>query len=353
MLSLQEKTGAESPGMAIVLHNLGVSYTQLGRGADAETAFRRSLAITQKTLGSNTVEAANTQHCLGSLYGLVGRFSEAEPLLRSALATEQKLLGPGDRSVALTLAELGDLEAALGRLSSARSLLLRALEIAAAPGVEDARLASILARLGVLYLSFGELKNAERSCVRAAGIFERVNGPHHLTTAQVLISLANIARLKRRHAEADALLERARAGFARTFGPTARSGLILMYQAENQADRGHFNLAEPLYKQALAQLELDFGSEANDLGLALSSFANIYIRQKKYAEAEPLLRRAVAISEKVLGPQHPTVGNQLRAYAAILRRLKRKSEAEQFEVRAQSIATVSQHRVELSELRKH
>jgi tetratricopeptide (TPR) repeat protein len=355
MLTIQEKTAADSLGMAIVLHNLGVCYTELGRGAEAETALRRSLAITEKILGSNNIEAANTRHCLGSLYGLVGRFSEAEYFLRSALATKEKLLGSRDRSVAQTLAELGDLEFARGRFLSARSVLSRALEIATTPGVQDARLAGILARLGLVYLSLGELENAERACVRASGICERLNGPYHVATAQVLITLANIARLKRRHDEADALLARAREGFARTFGPSTRGGFILMFQAENEAEIGRFSLAEHLYKQSLAQLELDLGSENYKVGLALSTFANLYTRQKKYAEAEPLLRRALAISEKALGPQHPTVGNQLAAYAALLRRLKRKSEAEQFEARAQSIraiATLSKHRGDVGELRR-
>jgi tetratricopeptide (TPR) repeat protein len=312
------------------------------------------LAIDEKTLGTNCIEAANTRHSLGSLYALVGRFTEAEPLLRSALVTKQKLLGPRDPSVALTLAELGDLELIRGRPLTARHLLLRALEITETPGAEDARLAAMLYRLGQVHLALGELENAERSSVRATEIFERVNGPHHVTTAQTLVSLGHIARQKRRYTEADALLERAQEGFTRSLGPSAQSSVLLMQRAENQADAGRFGLAELLYKQGLAQLELDHGSESYRVGLALSSFVKVYTRQKKYVEAEPLLRRALAISEKALGPQHPAVGNQLTAYAAILRRLKRKSEAEQFEARAHSIqaAAVSNHRVDVSELRR-
>src|SRR5688572_4113316 len=54
-LTFQEKTAADSPAVALVLHNLGVCYTQLGRSVEAETALQRSLAITEKILGSDTI----------------------------------------------------------------------------------------------------------------------------------------------------------------------------------------------------------------------------------------------------------------------------------------------------------
>jgi len=237
----------------------------------------------------------------------------------------------------VTLTELGEIELARGRPLNARSLQLRALEIADASGVEDTRLASILARLALVYLYLSELNNAERSATRAVGIFERVNGPYHVATAQVLITFGNIARLKHRHDEAAALFSRAWEGFARSLGTRTGSGNILIFEAENEADRERFSVAEALYTEAVAQLEQDFGSENFHIGIALSSFGDIYTRQKKYAQAEPLLRRALIICEKTLGPQHPAVAHQLTAYASVLRRLKRKSEAEQFEARARSV----------------
>ena len=297
-LNVLENTDADSPAIAITLHNLGMCYRQLGRAAESEIAFRKSLVFAENVLGSDTLEAANTRHSLGSLYCLMGRFSEAESHLRSALATKEKMLAPKDGSIALTLAELGDLELARGRFLYARSLQQRAVRMAQESGIEDARLAGILSRLGVVYLSLGELDNAERTCERSAQIFERVNGPSHVNTAQVLINLGNIARMRRRHDEADALFVRAQEGFSRTFGTNKRDAYILMFQAENEADRGRFSLAERLYKEAVGSLEQDVGSESHKFGLALSIFATVYIRQKKYAEAEPLLRRALAVSKK-------------------------------------------------------
>jgi tetratricopeptide (TPR) repeat protein len=76
-------------------------------------------------------------------------------------------------------------------------------------------------------------------------------------------------------------------------------------------DAGDYEIAEPLYKRALAITEKVLGPEHPGVATSLTNFAWLYWAQARLAEAEPLTKRALAIREKVLGPGHPEVASEL------------------------------------------
>ena len=71
-------------------------------------------------------------------------------------------------------------------------------------------------------------------------------------------------------------------------------------------DRGEYDLAEPLYKRALAIREKALGPGHPGTARSLNNLATLYGNQGKYDLAEPLYKRALAIEEKALGPDHPS-----------------------------------------------
>ena len=74
------------------------------------------------------------------------------------------------------------------------------------------------------------------------------------------------------------------------------------------AGQGRDDLAEPLYKRAIALMEKSLGLETPLISAELTNLAALYQRQGRLAEAEPLFKRALAVSEKGLSREHPDVG---------------------------------------------
>ena len=62
----------------------------MGRYAEAEPLYRRSLAIREKQLGPDHPDVATSLNNLADLYRSMGRYAEAEPLYRRSLAIREK-----------------------------------------------------------------------------------------------------------------------------------------------------------------------------------------------------------------------------------------------------------------------
>jgi CHAT domain-containing protein len=103
------------------------------------------------------------------------------------------------------------------------------------------------------------------------------------------------------------------------------------------AGQGHDDLAEPLYKRAIALMERSLGLETPLLGTELSNLAALYQRQGRYAEAEPLFKRALAVREKGLSREHPDVGQSLNNLATLYVKQQHYADAEPLFQRALAI----------------
>uniref|UniRef100_A0A672MFG5 Kinesin light chain n=1 Tax=Sinocyclocheilus grahami TaxID=75366 RepID=A0A672MFG5_SINGR len=78
--------------------------------------------------------------------------------------------------------------------------------------------------------------------------------------------------------------------------------LVIQY-----ASQGRYEVAVPLCKQALEDLEKTSGHDHPDVATMLNILALVYRDQNKYKEAANLLNDALAIREKTLGRDHPAV----------------------------------------------
>nr|XP_009289941.1 kinesin light chain 3 isoform X2 [Danio rerio] len=78
--------------------------------------------------------------------------------------------------------------------------------------------------------------------------------------------------------------------------------LVIQY-----ASQGRYEVAVPLCKQALEDLEKSSGHSHPDVATMLNILALVYRDQNKYKEAASLLNDALAIREKTLGMDHPAV----------------------------------------------
>ncbi|WP_454652106.1 tetratricopeptide repeat protein [Bradyrhizobium liaoningense] len=101
------------------------------------------------------------------------------------------------------------------------------------------------------------------------------------------------------------------------------NNLAALYQRQ-----GRFAEAEPLFKRALAISEKSLSREHPDVGRALNNLATLYVKQERFADAEPLFRRALAIYQKAAGPEHPAVATVLNNIGQVDRDLNRDADAE-------------------------
>ena len=85
---------ARPPGVALSLNNLAELYRAMGRYAEAEPLYRRSLEVREKRLGPDHPHVATSLNDLASLYEDMGRYAEAEPLDRRSLKITRSSSGP-------------------------------------------------------------------------------------------------------------------------------------------------------------------------------------------------------------------------------------------------------------------
>ncbi|XP_031819062.1 kinesin light chain 3 isoform X2 [Sarcophilus harrisii] len=99
--------------------------------------------------------------------------------------------------------------------------------------------------------------------------------------------------------------------------------LVIQY-----AGQGRYEVAVPLCRQALEDLEHTSGHCHPDVATMLNILALVYRDQNKYKEATELLQDALQIREQTLGPEHPAVAATLNNLAVLYGKRGRYREAE-------------------------
>ncbi|KAM6961036.1 kinesin light chain 1 isoform 3-T3 [Aplochiton taeniatus] len=99
--------------------------------------------------------------------------------------------------------------------------------------------------------------------------------------------------------------------------------LVIQY-----ASQGRYEVAVPLCKQALEDLEKTSGHDHPDVATMLNILALVYRDQNKYKEAANLLNDALSIREKTLGRDHPAVAATLNNLAVLYGKRGKYKEAE-------------------------
>ncbi|XP_028319560.1 kinesin light chain 3 isoform X2 [Gouania willdenowi] len=117
--------------------------------------------------------------------------------------------------------------------------------------------------------------------------------------------------------------------------------LVIQY-----ASQGRYEVAVPLCKQALEDLEKSSGHNHPDVATMLNILALVYRDQNKYKEAANLLNDALTIREKTLGIHHPAVAATLNNLAVLYGKRGKYKEAEPLCKRALEIREKKQRRTD-------
>ena len=121
--------GPNHPDVASSLVQLAIIKHDLNEITEAESLYRRALAIREKSFGLEHPTVASTVSSIGRLMRQRSRFDEAEPLLARALAIRKKTMGADHPRVAITLHEVALLHQAQEHYDEAEPLFRKVLKI--------------------------------------------------------------------------------------------------------------------------------------------------------------------------------------------------------------------------------
>lgn len=283
----QLEKGPPSRDLGGALNNLAQVYGDMGRDAEAEPLYKRSLAVMEKAVGLDSADMAPELNNLAALYQRQFRYAEAEPLFKRALALREKALPPGHPDAGQSLNNLATLYERQDRHSDSEPLFKRALAIyQKVPGADPA-VATLLNNLGQVYKAEGRYADAEPAIKQSLAIREKVLGRDHVDVARSLNNLADLYQRQDRFAEAEPIYQRALSVRERTVGPdhpdtvASLNNLASLYQAQ-----GRTSDALPLVERMMA------GGRAQ-LGVALAVLLDA--QKKRQMEADKAFDEALDV----------------------------------------------------------
>ncbi len=303
-----------------------------GQYGAAEELASLALAIRERALGPDHLDAATCLHALALAYWEQGRYDEAAAANSRVLAIREQALGPDHPDVAISLNNLAGVYRNLGRYEESERMHLRALAIwEKTHGPDHPAIASMLDNIANIYHYQAHYERAKELRTRALAIREGALGPDHPLVANSLNNLAAEYLDQGDYEQAEPLLTRALAIREKAFGPDHVSvAACLNNLAMGFRAQGRLGEAERLFRRALAINEKALGPEHDLVAENLIYLVELYCEQNRYDEAEPLNARALAVSEKVLGPGHPMVAHSLNKLGNVHRGQGRYADAEHF-----------------------
>jgi tetratricopeptide (TPR) repeat protein len=197
--------------MSVALVGLAKCYCELGNFTEAESLYKRVLAIDQVTLTAKSAGLATDINDLASLYLKTKRLGEAEALLQKSVAI---LTAVDPLSVDLAAAEknLSSVYCQLGRLDEAERLINHALTVCDTKAGRQTRVfAEVLIGLAVVAAKKGNNAEAEVLIERAISSFEVLTGGQHPELADFLDFAADLFRLEGVDSKVIELTSRAKA----------------------------------------------------------------------------------------------------------------------------------------------
>lgn len=356
----------ENSTLGLVLLNLARAKQQLGRWADADTAFLRAMDVLDRFLPETDPQRVNVRIEIGTLRTGQERYGDAEEIYQSALQAEPKLARPATGWRSTALAHLGMVYREQARYPEAERLLLEAVGLEETAGSERTvslgqrltELASIYRRqnryadaesallrtlalnqpkldraaalnsLGVIYTTIDQYEKAEGVLNEALAIRSKELAANNFFTAETIGNLATIDTWRGHHAEAETklrhVLEVIDALDQSRFSNAALYSSLLSQTLVNQ---GKLDEADTLIQRALELYQQRLGPAHPRFGGALKTLASIEVLRGRDSDAETHYRQALAIDEKAIGPQSAAVAGDLMNLVPLWKRAGKRQDA--------------------------
>ncbi len=206
-----ERFGPRDQRVGTTLNALGLVYRAEKKFSEAESAYRKALAIMEAAYG-NSIDVANVNFNIANVMLDQGHQADALPYIGRTLSTYEKLLGRNSLKTAGVLCMQGDTLRALKRYQEAEGPLRRCADAREAnEGVDKADVADALYSLALVYAGEGKFSQAEPRFKLVEKIREKTAGITSPLLAQTLEDHAAMLKSERRDTEAGKLLTMASA----------------------------------------------------------------------------------------------------------------------------------------------
>jgi tetratricopeptide (TPR) repeat protein len=246
-----------------------------------------------------------------------GEFEGAAVAFRTGLRTQQAIEQNNPALMSRALNGLGQALSALDEVEQSDDALREALKIDTQRGDAGRRdVARDLEALGLNRFYDGDLDAAERGITRANEIRLSLEGENSPSVSDNIGTLASIAYLEGRGADAEKLFRSRLAIDARVLGKDHPDVAITLNNlARVLIERRAFADAAPLLERAVAITRRQRGDAYEDLAFMLGSLGIVRRVEGQAGEAEALLREAIAIGRQ---QQHRSLAPNMVELASLL-----------------------------------
>lgn len=202
-----ERFGSDDWRVGVTLEGLGQTYGSEKKYSDAETALRRSLEITGKTNGDDSVEVASVNFDLGNVLLGSGRPVQAVLYARKALNSLVAKLGGSSTEAANGYCLVGEALRAMRNFIDAEEPLRHCADIREANGgIDSVELAQALHSLALTYEGEQKYALADTRFELAEKIRESKLGLTSPLLAETLEDHAALLKTMGRNKDAERLL---------------------------------------------------------------------------------------------------------------------------------------------------
>ncbi len=294
------------PGVEADLRNtLGEVYWEIGGLTNAETMYRRALAINIETSGPQAPEAAESMEHLSHVLWREGKLDEADTLAKAGIAIQSQLYGETNLQVARSLEDYAAILNTKGFGARAASTLRQSLAVKETVlGHDNLEVADTLDDLsGMLWSMHSNLSQAQAMRREALAIREKILGA---TNILVLINSLQVQKIQEdiegRSSDEEATLNQLVSAQRRLYGgPHPNIAQSLNTLASVLKNEGKLAESEDMRRQALAIQELLLGSQSAEVAQTLGNLGAVLAAEGKFADAEPLLRECYQVRAKLFG----------------------------------------------------
>jgi serine/threonine-protein kinase len=314
--------------------SLAKPTTALGRVLEERGSYDRAVPVLEEAvkLSANGPELADSLNELASVHFYAGRFAQADTLFRRVLAMHRQLHGERHPLLADDLINIGAVQQDLGYYQEAEKLERQALEINAAYfGGDHPQMAHNLTVLARTMVREERYDEAVEALEKALPIEERAYGPVSRQVASVLNELGNVAMKRSQFDAAEPRFRRMVDIYRAVYNNHHYLiGIALSNLAGVSLGRKDYGQAEHLYQQAIDVFAATLPPDHLNMGIAQIKLGRALVRDHRFREAEAHLLSGYGILSKQTSPSLVYLQNARQDLAAVYEALRQPEKAQKF-----------------------
>lgn len=252
--------GPNHESLALTYKNMGICHAGLRHLDEAIEHLRDAVVRYQTTDGDVRDDLLDTLCVLSNVYRQRGRVDRARVCIRQAFSISEGDQTPVELQVRV-LEELAAVMFAQHKVRSAITAYLRVLQLKQeAFGTYGLPCAATMIAIGMCHVEQHNYGQAEAAFVPALEVLHRSGGDRR-TIGDTLLKLAGVLRSQGRFIEANIIEQ----GAGEIIGRAVDQGLGFFKQFESGRAahrRGHLDVAQSCYRQALRDLEWTFDKQS-------------------------------------------------------------------------------------------